>query len=272
MKENQHMRILAIDDSESALSLLTDTIKEAVLDAEIFPFTDPEALLLFAQKSPCDIAFLDIQMWGMSGLEVAVTLKKIKHTTNIIFVTAYNQYQGDAFGLHASGYLMKPPTKEAILKEIENLRHPIDKRNISRVYVQTFGNFDVFLYGKPLEFKRSQAKETLAYLIDRRGTSATTAEIAAILWENRSYGGNLRGQTQVVISSMMKTLKDNNIDDIIIKSWNQISIDVDKVCCDYYELLKMDINAVNSFCGQYMAGYSWAEMTAATLCQKVNIF
>ena len=118
------MKILAIDDSPPALDVLTDAIREAQPNAEVFPFDDPFKLLYFAKKTPCDIAFLDIQMPEMNGLETAMALKKIKPSVNIIFVTAYSQYAIEAMKLRASGYVLKPATKEAVEREIENLRHP----------------------------------------------------------------------------------------------------------------------------------------------------
>ena len=69
---------------------------------------------------------------------------------------------------------------------------------------------------------------------------------------------------------MMKTLKEYNLVDIINKSWNQISVDKLKISCDYYDMLDMIPSAVNAYCGEYMANYSWAEMTAAALSTKMH--
>ncbi|MCL2764500.1 MAG: response regulator [Treponema sp.] len=266
------MKIITIDDSPPALDVLTEAIREACPDAEVFSFDDPYKLLDFAKETPCDIALLDIRMPGMNGLEAAVALKKIKPSTNIIFVTAYSQYAIEAMKLYPSGYVMKPAAKKAIEREIENLRHPVERKSDKRVRVQTFGNFEVFVDGKPLVFIRTRAKELFAYLIDRRGAAATAAEIAAALWEHKKYNKSLKSQTQAAISEMMKALKENGIDDIIIKSWNQISIDCEKISCDYYDLLNCDTRAVNAFCGEYMVNYGWAEMTTAALSRKTNIY
>ena len=50
-----------------------------------------------------------------------------------------------------------------------------------RVCVQTFGNFDLKVDGKTVLFGRSKAKELLAYLVDRQGSSITRAEVATIM-------------------------------------------------------------------------------------------
>jgi two-component SAPR family response regulator len=131
--------------------------------------------------------------------------------------------------------------------------------------VQTFGNFDVFYDDKPLYFSRSKAKEIFAYLIDRNGAYVTISEIAATLWEGREYDKSLPDQIRVNIASMQKTFKENCVENIIIKKYNQIAVDKEKIQCDYYEFLKMNVSAVNAYNGEYMTNYGWAEMTAGHL-------
>ena len=84
---------------------------------------------------------------------------------NIIFVTGFSEYTGDAMRLHASGYIMKPVTTEAVKSELDDLRFPIIPKDNSLLRVQCFGNFDVFTPdGKPMHFERSRSKEIFAYL------------------------------------------------------------------------------------------------------------
>jgi len=264
------MRMFALDDCGISLELLTLAIKAAAPDAEVFPFDKPTELIEFARETQSDIAFLDVEMQGMNGLEVAKRLKDMNPRTNIIFVTAHSKYALDSLSLYPSGYVLKPVTKEAVEREIENLRHPVEKIAGAKIRVQTFGNFDVFVDDKPLAFSRSKAKELFAYLVDRQGTSATTAEIAGILWEDRDYDRSLQSQTQVVIASMMKSLKEHGIEDVVIKGRNQTAVDRTKIKCDYYDFLEWDIAAVNAYNGEYMLNYTWAEMTAGAIEQKLQ--
>lgn len=50
-------------------------------------------------------------------------------------------------------------------------------------------------------------------------------------------------------------------ENILIKTWNNLALDVNKVKCDAYDFEKGDLVAINSFRGEYMANYSWAEFT-----------
>jgi len=93
------MKILALDDSEPALKLLTSAIKEANLEADVFAFSKPSELLKYAGENNCDVAFLDIQMWGMNGLVVAKKLKDYYPKTNIVFVTEFSEYAAEAYDL-----------------------------------------------------------------------------------------------------------------------------------------------------------------------------
>jgi two-component SAPR family response regulator len=259
------LRVLALDDSEPALKLLVAAISEALPSAEISAFTKPSELLEFARYNNCDIAFLDIKTWGMSGLAVAVELKKFNPKINIIFATAYREYATEAFGLHPSGYILKPVTVQAVEREIENLRHPVNREIKSKIYAQTFGNFEIFSYGVPLKFKYSKTKELIAYLIDRNGATINMSEICAVLWEDKRDSANLKAYLRKLISDLITTLKHIGADDIIIKRHNSIAIVPDNIVCDAYEFMKGDPGFVNAFSGQYMVQYSWAEMTAGSL-------
>lgn len=264
------MHIIAADDERLALKLLVDAIQEAIPKGEVHSFQKAEELFEFARNTPCKIAFLDIKMQGINGILMAKKLKEITPDMNIIFVTGYSEYALEAIHLHASGYLLKPVTSEQIIKEMQSLRYPISEGNDDhRLKVITFRNFEVYYRGKPVVFPRNKSKEIFAYLVDRGGTSATYAEIAAILWEDGLYDRSRQKQLQVFISDMMKTLAMIHMEEVIIKNRIGIMVDVTKINCDMYNFLQGDSQAVNAYHGEYMACYSWAEFTVGILDDKV---
>ena len=108
------MRIIAVDDEKIALEALSGAIKAIVTEDEVVSFRYPEDALEYAKENFCDIAFLDIEMAGMSGVVLAEELKKYNSEINIVFCTGYGNYRDAAFELHASGYLMKPITPEKV--------------------------------------------------------------------------------------------------------------------------------------------------------------
>lgn len=123
--------------------------------------------------------------------------------------------------------------------------------------MQTFGEFEVFVNNKPLVWERKKARELMAYLVDKRGAAATTAEIALTLWDDDS---KIRS-VQTIISSLRKTLRKAGVTDVLVKSRNRTAVDVSKICCDLYEFIDGNVAAVNAYRGEYMSNYSWAEFT-----------
>ena len=254
------MKILAVDDEALALEMLTEAIEEAVPDAELKAFRKPSELLAEAKADGCDIAFLDIHMRGTTGVELAKNLKEVNPKMNIIFVTGFDEYTGDAMRLHASGYIMKPVTKEKVEAELSDLRFPIVPKSDALLRVQCFGNFDVFTPdGTPVHFERSRSKEVFAYLVHRHGSSCTIKEIAAALFEDEPYDLKQQAYIQKIISVMMKSLRRVGAEKAVNKKYNALSVVVDKLDCDYYRFAELDAGAVNAYANEYMSQYYWAD-------------
>ena len=77
-----------------------------------------EALRAIEEDAP-EVAFLDIRMPGLTGLELA---RRIDSKTHVVFVTAYDQYAVEAFDRDAVDYLLKPVTDERLARSIERLK------------------------------------------------------------------------------------------------------------------------------------------------------
>ena len=212
-----------------------------------------------------DIVFSDIEMPGMHGLDFAVNLKKICPDTRIVFVTAYDKYAVAAFKLKAHGYLLKPLTEEALKEEISYLPEKKWGGTNERLEVRCFGHFDVLFNGEPVIFTRKQTKELFAYLVDRQGAVCTSGEIAEALWEGESPEKNEMQMIRNLVSDLKKTLKDIGKEDVLIRQHRQLAIRKEMIDCDYYKMLSGDMDAVNSYRGEYMTDYSWAELTNGSL-------
>lgn len=262
------MKIMAVDDEQYALKDLVETLQSVRPDAEIEGFQTTGKALEYAQLKQIDVAYLDIEMSGMNGLELAKRLKEINPQTNIVFVTGYSEHALDAFTLFASGYILKPVSDEMILDSLEHLRNPISQEE-KGLRVQTFGNFQIFFNGEKLHFPRSKAKELFAYLIYKKGTSCTVKELMGILFEDKEYTSSLQSQMQTIISTMMKVLTDVGAEDVVTRTFNHLAVDSSKVNCDYYRFLDWDTDAINAYTGEFMANYSWAEFTVGYLDSKV---
>ena len=254
------MRILCVDDEPLMLKMLEMAIREARPDADITAHKKQADLLEDAKKNGCDIAFLDIHMRGMNDVELAKELKTVNPKMNIIFVTGFSEYAGEAMSLHASGYIMKPVTKEKIENELSDLRFPIVPKKDAKLRVQCFGNFDVFTPdGAHVRFERSKSKEVFAYLVHRHGSSCTTREIFAAIFEDEPYGKKLQNLLQTYIYAMIKSLKAVGAEDAVVRSYNALAVNPDVLDCDYYRFQELDAGAVNAYQCEYMSQYYWAD-------------
>ncbi|MGN1051824.1 MAG: response regulator, partial [Candidatus Scatosoma sp.] len=200
------MKILAVDDEKLALETLVDSVGKVLPDAEVSGFRNPGDAVEHVKDNYCEIAFLDIKMRGISGLELARRLKDIQGDINIVFVTGYSEYALDAFRLYASDYLLKPSTPEAVKKALDHLRTPVKPVNGKKIRFQCFGAFEVFYCDKPLVFKRAKAKELLAYLVDRMGAAVTMGELMSVLWEDGRDTLSRRSNLRNLISDVKRTL------------------------------------------------------------------
>lgn len=114
--------IIAEDESllrDALVSLLQDAWPELEIAAECED--GGSALEAIADEQP-DIAFLDIRMPGLTGLEVAAAALECSPKTQLVFVTAYDQYAIDAFDQGAVDYLLKPVSPQRLAQTVQRLK------------------------------------------------------------------------------------------------------------------------------------------------------
>ncbi len=127
-------RILIADDEPLLRAELRDLLTALWPEAGILPDAHDgfEALRLARELAP-DVAFLDIRMPGLDGLQLAATFGS---RTHVVFVTAYNEHALAAFEQGAHDYLLKPVDAARLARTVERLRErvllpPPDLRRIA---------------------------------------------------------------------------------------------------------------------------------------------
>lgn len=116
---------LAMDGELRALNQLVHYLKQADANAEIRAFsriTDAQREIENGYRPIA--AFLDVEMHSsITGIELARMIQVVSPETDIVFVTAHDQYALEAFALRASGFILKPATAELVRQELQCLIH-----------------------------------------------------------------------------------------------------------------------------------------------------
>lgn len=232
-------------------------------------FSSSIEALKFAHRNHIDLAVLDISMPGLNGIELAEMLKKLYPDLQIVFATGFDEFALSAYNLNAMGYLLKPYTYSDVHKAIKRVKLFIEGMNgckkKSDVEVRCFGKFDVIVEDKPLFFKYSKAKELFALLVDARGGMISMEQAITLMWEDRVYDNKVKQLYRKAVSIMRSTFREVGCEDICLFYRCHLAVDVKKIQCDYYDFLKGDKYAKNSYLENYMQEYSWSEETNATL-------
>ena len=119
-------RALIADDEAHLATYLRDQLLKLWPELEIVAIARNglEAAAQITELQP-DIAFLDIQMPGLTGLEVAAGIEGL---TRVVFVTAYDEYALTAFDAEALDYVLKPVTAERLARTVERLQRALAPR------------------------------------------------------------------------------------------------------------------------------------------------
>ena len=254
------MKILITDDELYLREELADAIERVSPGNEIDFADSYDTAISQIRENHYDVVFCDIQMPGKNGLILAGSIKRLSPDTNIIMVTAYSEYALEAFKLFVSGYLLKPMKDSELDAALKNLRIAVPgSQEKPRLTARCFGNFEVFVSGKPMIFKRQRSKEMLGYLICLRGASATRDEICGALFEYQQMNDRMVANFKAILHSLRKDLEKYGFDSLLIHSRNRYYIDTDQVSCDYYDYITGKSSPENSYHGEFMLQYSWAE-------------
>jgi two-component system LytT family response regulator len=116
----EKLRVLLVDDEEPARDRLRRLLASFEWVEVSGEAEDGEQALERIQDLSPDLVFLDVQMPGAGGLEVAAALPT--PGPGIVFCTAFDQYAVDAFELHAVDYLLKPVTQARLARALERVR------------------------------------------------------------------------------------------------------------------------------------------------------
>lgn len=242
------MVAICVDDEYLLLEILKSSVAASPDITEVVAFSDGKSTLEWAKNNHFDIAFLDIEMSDMNGIELSKHLREIVPYVPIFFCTAHSDYSMDAIRAHANGYIMKSITPEKIQKEINYLLG--ENQSEAPIQVKCDGGF--FAYdrqGEPLSFSRKRALEVFAILVYKQGESVSVVDLCDMLWPESDGGANEANKNYLYkyLSALKKTFKEADAKNLIISDDIGYRVDMSLI---------QDISSSKE---NYMGGYAWAK-------------
>lgn len=125
------LRVLAVDDERPALDELVWLLERDERVGTILPADSGEVALRILHEQQVDAIFLDVQMPGLSGLDLARVLSRFTARPPVVFVTAHEQHAVDAFELGVVDYVLKPVREERLAEAVRRVVNRIEGREVA---------------------------------------------------------------------------------------------------------------------------------------------
>lgn len=117
------MRVMLVDDEQSALDTMTYLLKDYPEVEIVAAFTDALTALETLEKTAVDALFLDIEMPVLNGVDFFERVKEKHPEIAIVYTTAYEHYAVKAFQLGAQDYLLKPVTRATLKRAMDRIQN-----------------------------------------------------------------------------------------------------------------------------------------------------
>ena len=116
------LNVMLLDDEAIILGGTLRVLRAAMPGAVVTGFTRLSHALAFARENPISLAFLDVELGNVSGLDVCQQLLELQPWLNVVFLTAYSEYALNAWSTGAKGFLLKPLEEADVRRTVERLQ------------------------------------------------------------------------------------------------------------------------------------------------------
>lgn len=239
------IRTIIVDDEKPSTAMLKKLLINSGKVDVVGCFHQSKHALEFLSKNDVDVAFLDIEIPDINGLELANCISeknKLKNKLAIVFVTAYTKYAVEAFRINALDYLLKPIRVERLNETLDRI---IQQLNISiipaKIKIKCFGKFKIMAGDVEIKFRTKKALELIAFLIDKNGRSVSRSKIIDNLWSEFD-GDKALINFNTTLYYARKALLQQNIDLPIIYKDSAYRLEIENIDCDFFSFMNCDLN------------------------------
>ncbi len=280
------IRAILVDDMRPALRELEFLLKKYPDISIEGMYTNPLAAIEKIGETKPQAVFLDINMPQLQGMDAASKILDLSPETDIVFVTAYDQYAIEAFELHAMDYLLKPISEERLEKTIERLRRkaPVEKeRHSTKLQIRCFGRFQMgWEDQEPIKWRIEKARELFVYMLLNHERSISRDELLDKLWPEDNPERAVK-QLYNGTYYIRKALEAYGIDKSLISINNSYNLTLGQVDWDVGRYCKLFENHKEDrprafeemealYAGDYLEGefYPWSDFERERLSKLYN--
>ncbi|UNC92449.1 BTAD domain-containing putative transcriptional regulator [Candidatus Contubernalis alkaliaceticus] len=209
------IKVILIYDEKPALRKLEYLLQKYPLIEIVGIYKNSPKVIKNIQLLKPQAVFMDINV-PICKVVIASKIVELCPLTDIIFVTAYDQYAVEAFELHALDYIMKPFSKERLDKTIQRIIRKNCREKLQctekKFKIITFGRFEAGWEGQePIKFRSRKTKELFAFLLQHADLEITKDEILEALWTDIVINRAVH-QLHNCIYYIRKTLQDYGVE------------------------------------------------------------
>lgn len=180
------IKAVLVDDERPALRGLEFLLKDYPKIDLIGMYTNASKAIDEIGRLKPQVVFLDINMPQMTGIDTASKILDLSPDTDIVFVTAFDQYAVEAFELHALDYILKPINPERLRKTVERVmsKNPQDEKRCGHtLQIKCLGRFEVAWENQDrIKWRTEKTRELFAFLLHNQGRDASKEELLDRLW------------------------------------------------------------------------------------------
>ncbi|TVY04500.1 response regulator [Cohnella terricola] len=275
------MRAILVDDESLALMDLQRQLGKIGGIEIVGMFQNAEDALGKIGDIKPDVAFLDIEMPEISGLEAAERFHKLDDGIEIVFVTAYEDYAIKAFELAALDYVLKPINSDRLIRTVERLKRRASiptgeaEEEAPAATVSCFQRLNIeYGKGEPFSWRTVRAQELFAYMVYKRNQPVRKDILLELLWPNSDYK-KAYTQLYTTVYQIRKSLESAGLSIRLTNSGSDYYLDLGDNRCDVHDwendrlslpeltpdTAEEHMRWLRAYKGDYLSenNYSWAE-------------
>ena len=245
------MKVIAVDDEISSLQIfLKEIVSLDNLECKFFK-DDSKQILDYVKQNDVSASFIDINMPGINGIELAKKLIEIHEDMQIVFVTGINIAEKDlpsSLRNNVLGFIYKPYSFLDVKRYVDWISN-----SYSCMEVKMFNSFDCFIEGKAVRFSSAKSKELFALAIAYNGKTLEMNDAISQLWPDTPID-NAKRLYRDAVWRLRKTLSEYNFNCVDF-SRAQLKVNKNRIRCDYWDFIKTGEGNYN---GSFCKSYDWS--------------